>query len=135
MSKKSKVTAKKLPDRLELLHYFIVDVDGSLTVRKTGRKVGWKDKRGYHHVRFKGTVYKKHRIIYKMWYGKDPGNKVIDHRDGNPSNNCPTNLRCVRHSANIQNQAKRRDLEGWPKEEPLPDFSGVEGWFGVNCDF
>ena len=70
-----------------------------------------------------------------MWTGKDPGNKVIDHRDGNPSNNTVTNLRCVKHRENIRNNSKRRKTKGWPEEEPLPDFSGVQGWFGENTDF
>ena len=131
----SKKPFKRLPDRLDLLQHFVCDADGNLTLRKSGRKVGWKDKRGYYHVRYKNKTYKLHRIVYKMWHGRDPGNKVIDHRDGNPSNNAITNLRCVKHSANIANNAKRREQEGWPESEPLPNFSGVEGWFGVNTDF
>ena len=126
---------KRLPDRLELLNHFVLNPDGFLTLRKSGRKVGWKDKRGYCHVRYKGKTYKLHRIVYKMWTGKDPGNKVIDHRDGNPSNNCVTNLRCVRHGDNVRNHARRREAEGWPEEEPLPDFTGIQGWLGNNEDF
>ena len=135
VSSKKKKSFKKLPDRLELLNHFVCDADGQLTLRKSGRKVGWKDKRGYCHVRYKNVTYKLHRIVYKMWHGKDPGNKVIDHRDGNPSNNAPTNLRCVRHADNIANNRQRREKEGWPDEEPLPDLTGLQGWFGESNDF
>jgi len=130
MAKKCK--PKKLPDRLELLNHFSVDVDGNLTLRKSGKKVGWKDKRGYCHVRFKNVTYKMHRVIYKMWHGVDPGNKLIDHRDGNPSNNCITNLRLVRCSDNQHNRKEHRAKAGWPDPEPLPDITGFEGWYGIH---
>ena len=123
---------KKLPDRLELLNHFVVDIDGNLTLRKSGKKVGWKDKRGYCHVRFKKVTYKMHRIIYKMWHGVDPGNKLVDHRDGDPSNNRISNLRLVRHADNVRNSRVRREKEGCPAAEAEPDIHGFEGWYGIH---
>lgn len=134
-SSKKRKPFRKLPSRLDLLQHFAFDLEGNLVLRKSGKKVGWKDKRGYFHVNFRNVTYKLHRIVYKMWHGKDPGNKVIDHRDGNPSNNSITNLRCVTHRDNLKNKVKDRKEVGNPSPEPLPDLSGVCGWFGQNPDF
>ena len=106
---------RKLPSRLQLLSFFTYNEQtGELCKSSTGKKVGWKDNRGYVCVRFQGRVYKAHRIIYKMFHGRDPGNKVIDHCDGNPSNNLISNLRCVTHAINITNQARCRARRGTP---------------------
>ena len=87
---------RKLPSRLMLLSFFTYDEEtGQLFKRKTGKKVGWKDNKGYIRVRFEGKVYCAHRIIYKMFHGRDPQNKVIDHCNGDTSDNRITNLRCV----------------------------------------
>ena len=116
--KKKKPKVKQLPPRLELLNHFAYDIDtGELTLRKSGKPVGWRDKRGYCHVRYKGVTYKLHRIVYKMFHGKDPGNKVVDHRDGNPSNNAIDNLRCVIHRTNVRNRVETRQERGLPPKD------------------
>lgn len=137
MAKKRRTTPKKLPDRLELLQKFTCSPDGELTLRKSGRKVGWKDKRGYCHVSIDKEQYKMHRIIYKMWHGIDPGNRVVDHRDGNPSNNCITNLRLCRHRDNLNNMAHHRSKVGLPKEDRLSEQSSdvIAAWNGHCSDF
>ena len=109
---------RKLPSRLQLLSFFTYNEQtGELCKASTGKKVGWLDNRGYVRVRFQGRVYCAHRIIYKMFYGRDPGNKVIDHCDGNPSNNLISNLRCVTHAINITNQTRCRSRRGTPKAD------------------
>ena len=120
---------RKLPSRLELLTAFIYDeFTGFLYKKSSGKKIGWKDDRGYVRLRFRGKVYCAHRIIYKMFHGRDPMNKVIDHCDGNPSNNVITNLRCVTHAINITNQNRCRARRGTPlgdkkdKEDVFYDF-------------
>ena len=49
-----------------------------------------------------------------MYHGVDPKNKVIDHCNGDPSDNRISNLRCVKQNINIMNQASVRALEGIP---------------------
>lgn len=47
--------------------------------------------------------YRVHRLIYITYKGNIPKNMVIDHIDGNTSNNNINNLRCVTQSKNCQN--------------------------------
>ena len=129
---------KKLPSRIELLTHFDIDEHtGNLLLRKTGRSCGWQDNNGYWIVRFKGKVYKMSRIIYKMWTGRDPGNKYVDHRDGNKSNNIITNLRLVTHKENIRNQQCHRDKQGLPDPEPIDEeaLQFMDLMAGNNPDF
>ena len=51
--------------------------------------------------------YPAHRVIWKLAYGKDPEN-VIDHIDGNPSNNSLKNLRDVPVFINAQNRTRTK---------------------------
>ena len=46
-----------------------------------------------------------HHIVHFMTSGEvcSPG-QVVDHKDGNPTNNRPTNLRCVSQKENLQNR-------------------------------
>ena len=146
MKRKKQKPAKKLPNRLILLSYFTYNAEkGTLHKKATGNQVGWQDKRGYWSCRFQNIVYKVHRIVYKMFHGRDPGDKVIDHRDGDPSNNRIDNLRCVSRSANSKNTSKQREKTGEapndsayvqaakkllfspPVDEP-PEFDAITGW-------
>ena len=63
---------------------------------------GSRDELGYIRVRISSEgIFFAHRIIYKMLTGDEPD--VIDHIDGNPWNNSPSNLRSVGHLENSQN--------------------------------
>ena len=109
---------RKLPSRLQLLSFFAYNEEtGELTKRSTGKKVGWKDDKGYIKVRFQGKTYCAHRIIYKMFHGRDPQNKVIDHCNGDTSDNRIGNLRCVTHAVNVSNQARCRGRRGVPSAD------------------
>ena len=108
---------KKLPSRFQLLEKFTYDPKSGDLFNKKGKKVGWKDSVGYINVYYNRVPYKAHRIIYKIFHGKDPGRKVIDHRDGDKSNNAIENLRCVSHATNIKNTQTKRDQEGLPPSE------------------
>jgi hypothetical protein len=54
-------------------------------------------------IRFKGKIYLAHRLAWFYTYGCWPIG-VIDHKDGNPSNNKLDNLRDVPHVINCRNQ-------------------------------
>lgn len=47
--------------------------------------------------------YRVHRLVYIAYKGNIPKNMVIDHIDGNTSNNNINNLKCVTQSKNCQN--------------------------------
>lgn len=56
---------------------------------------------GHKTARIAGKTFLAHRLIWKMAYGADPN--VIDHIDGDPSNNRLSNLRSVRQTENTRN--------------------------------
>lgn len=79
--------------------------NGDLIFRGRALKPGPK---GYVFVKIPGVgVRAGHRIIWKMVYGKDP-DQVIDHIDGNPSNNRIQNLRDVPPEKNAQNRVNTK---------------------------
>lgn len=63
------------------------------------------DRRGYRHGKVHGMNYQAHRIIWKMVHGADPA--VIDHINGNPSDNRLSNLRECSTAENSRNYAKK----------------------------
>ena len=62
---------------------------------------------GYIVVMYKGKFYKAHRLAWLLTYGCWP-NEMIDHIDGNPSNNKLSNLRDVNNHVNQCNRHKAR---------------------------
>jgi hypothetical protein len=63
--------------------------------------------RGYVLVMYKSKFYKAHRIAWLLTHGSWP-KKMIDHIDGNPSNNKLNNLRDVNNHINQCNRYKAR---------------------------
>jgi hypothetical protein len=59
---------------------------------------------GYAGTHVKGKFILMHRMIMKP-----PKGKVVDHIDGNPLNNCRSNLRVCTPPENVRNCAKRRN--------------------------
>ena len=53
--------------------------------KKPGQLAGRTKANGYCEVRLDGKLHGTHRLIFMMVYGYFP--KIIDHIDGNPSNN------------------------------------------------
>jgi len=70
--------------------------------RFAGKIAGSIDDLGYIRVNIstsgKRESYLAHRIVYKMIYGKEP--ETIDHKNMNPSDNRPENLRGASFSEN-----------------------------------
>ena len=113
MKKRKKAKPRTLPSR-DLLHeLFEYDFEtGVLTCKsgcKKGKQAGYINQQGYRIVGVKvgnqRKEYKVHRLVYYMFTGNPLLKQVIDHIDGNKSNNRLTNLRAVTHKVNLQNTA------------------------------
>ena len=124
MKKKKKPKIKKLPDLQYLLDNFRYDpIEGVLYKKDPYRidedkRAGYKDKRGYWHIKILKQTYKLHRIVFYMFHRRDPKQRVIDHIDGNKSNNAIVNLRAVTQRVNLRNTAASRKKKGLPRCEP-----------------
>lgn len=101
------ITAESLK---ELLHYdpetgiFTWLQDRNSTARK-GRPAGGISSLGYVQIRVDGRQQKAHRLAWLYVTGEWPP-EMIDHRDGNRSNNIFTNLRAVSRTVNGQNRRR-----------------------------
>lgn len=80
-----------------------------------GDTAGCTDKYGYYVVRVKDKLYKAHRLIYSLFYSDiDISELVIDHIDGDKTNNNIENLRAVSQSINARNITKRKRKHDLP---------------------
>jgi hypothetical protein len=85
---------------------------GGKNNRAAGNKAGTPlGKRPYLRVAINYRFYYVHRLVWAMHYDTMPD--VIDHIDGDPSNNRIENLRAASFSANIQNsKLNKRNKSG-----------------------
>lgn len=67
-----------------------------------GATLGTTNSRGYVLIRLDFVSYRAHRLAWMYMTGKEPKH-VIDHIDGNRTNNTWTNLRDVSQTTNRQN--------------------------------
>src|SRR4249920_2030305 len=77
-----------------------------------GKPAGHFDK-GYGRISIDAIDYKAHRIVWKLVYGEEPP-EMIDHRDGNPSNNRLNNIRVTTYDGQAWNRKmKRNNISGY----------------------
>lgn len=62
------------------------------------------DTTGRRRGKIGGTIYQAHRIVWKLVFGTDPN--VIDHINGDPSDNRVENLRSCSFADNARNYSK-----------------------------
>ena len=74
---------------------------------KAGKVAGYLDAEGYLKIRFDKKTYQAHRIAYTLHHGTPvKPTEIIDHRDGNKSNNRIVNLRIATASTNCYNRVE-----------------------------
>lgn len=84
--------------------------DGYLISNATNKQVGRLNEEGYVRIRgSNGKEYRAHRIIWSLFYGEIPEGCLIDHIDGNRSNNKIENLRLATREQNNVNRRKVGD--------------------------
>jgi hypothetical protein len=59
---------------------------------------------GYLNMCIDGIVYKAHRLIWKLYYGEDPLDMLVDHINGIKDDNRICNLRLANNSENCKNK-------------------------------
>ena len=83
------------------------EVDASTRARK-GSPVGSPNAKGYIKTSYKGKMYFLHRLVWEIHHGVIPEGLVVDHRDGDKSNNLISNLRLATKSQNAFNSNSKR---------------------------
>ena len=100
-----------LPSQEWLLEsYEYSPTTGELTSKRTGRPLrGEKNKKGYIRDKIDGVNYFRHRIIWMIMTGEDPGELTVDHYDDVKDNNKWENLSLLTRLDNIikSNDGKR----------------------------
>ena len=103
---------RPLPSIEELLEVVRLDpssptglawVTGRRNGTKAGDPAGGLKKNGYYGLRIKRIDYRAQRIIYLLHYGVDPGKYLVDHIDGDVTNNAPENYRLATIAENNRN--------------------------------
>ncbi len=81
------------------------NIKGSWNSRYAGKRAfTFQDKSGYYRGSIHNKMYLAHRVIFMMLHGCMP--EQVDHKDQNPSNNCPDNLLDSNAHLNSQNSKK-----------------------------
>ena len=122
MKKTKKPKHKKLPNLAYLRNTYIYDsLKGQLFFKDDfdipTKLAGYQAKNGYWCITIKGQSYKLHRILFYMFHGRDPANKVIDHINGDKGDNRILNLRAVTNRQNLKNTAANRARGNTPELE------------------
>lgn len=79
--------------------------NGKLQVSK-GDYAGSLNKSGQYEVWYQGRLQQCHRLVYELHKGPIAEGMLIDHIDGNRSNNLISNLRTVDYKINSRNRKK-----------------------------
>ena len=69
-----------------------------------GKPAGYRKDNGYIAVTYKSRLYFAHRLAWYITTGEDPGELVIDHINGDRSDNTFVNLRKATMHQNSQNR-------------------------------
>lgn len=78
---------------------------------RSGAEAGYSLRSGRVFIRINGTRYARAHLAWLATHGTLPRFE-IDHMDGDPSNDRPSNLRDVSHKANLENRRRPNSRVG-----------------------
>ena len=99
------ITQEKVRDFFDYVDGVLVYRNKGLRV-KAGQAVGWKTDNGYLRTDMDGKKYYVHRLVW-LYHNGPCEHHLIDHIDGNKTNNKIENLRMATFSENQANYKKR----------------------------
>jgi hypothetical protein len=100
----------------------------TFNTRFYGLVAGSLNPKGYYFVHVGGQTHMVHRLIFKMFNPETKiKNTVIDHQDGNPSNNLPSNLRIATFAQNNINTVKSAGVSFHRSSQKWQAKIGVNG--------
>lgn len=83
----------------------------------------------YTQVKYKGKLYPVHRVVWEMCKGPLLPTQLLDHMDGDTSNNCIDNLRIASTAENQWNAKKRTDNTTGVKGLTIRYENGIGYWY------
>lgn len=101
---------------MDFNEYFIYDENyPSLLINKVSRGVAKEGEpvkcsangRSYLKLRLAHRIYRLHRVVWELHNGPIPEGLMVDHIDGDKTNNRIHNLRLATHSQNMMNKRKQ----------------------------
>lgn len=88
---------------------------GGKSIRKSIINKLTKDSKGYLTVQIckdnKNTITRVHRMVLETFVGSPPSNHVVDHKDGDKTNNRLKNLEWVTQKENVMRAVERKRLK------------------------
>lgn len=120
---------------LVLYHKGLLSVskDGIVINIKTGRRLGSKpNNKGYHAIGWKENKKVHHMLIHRLVFliygtGFSVDKPLINHKDGNKSNNHIDNLEAVNNRDNVQHAHDNGLVPEWPKEKRIEANKKIRG--------
>ena len=80
---------------------------------KANNKAGTLNQNGYLQVQVKGKLFYHHRLAWALYHGEEvTPEDIVDHINGDKTDNRITNLRKVTHSENNLNRTYRPNISG-----------------------
>ena len=95
-----------------------------------GREAGGLDKDGYIRIKLFQTRLVAHRVVWAVYHGSWPVG-VLDHIDGNRTNNRVENLRDVTNAENLRNRHSSRSSTGIRGVYPYGKSGKYVAYIGV----
>ena len=87
--------------------YFEISEYGDIRSKRKDSYATWLDKDGYKRIKIKGDHWGIHQLVCKVFNGEPPApGLVVNHKDGNRTNNHYSNLEWATQKENVQHSIK-----------------------------